>query len=59
MASNEDLFTSDTASQESAAESGESAPAPARKRARRATKKASAPAPVESADTASIDACLI
>jgi ribonuclease E len=53
MASNEDLFTSDTASQESAAESGESAPAPARKRARRATKKASAPAPVESTDSAS------
>ncbi|WP_241668368.1 Rne/Rng family ribonuclease [Pedococcus bigeumensis] len=53
MASNEDLFTADNASQESAAESGESAPAPARKRARRATKKASAPAPVESSDSAS------
>lgn len=63
MASNEDLFTSDssgtsegpdtsgTSAQEPAADAGVSAPAPARKRARRATKKASAPEAVEVTDS--------
>lgn len=65
MASNEDLFSSNSSSssdgsdaagsstQDAAGDTGVSAPAPARKRARRATKKASAPAPEATTDSGS------